>query len=109
MGDEKTFELLPAQHSCSYKMRLEDVGRCLKCECIVTDVFGRSTEPVYAETGPILPGISFPNSRTTLLVLNIVMFLPSVSLVLQFDDFPGFLKHINWRLIRKAFKPIYLN
>ncbi|ONI11137.1 hypothetical protein PRUPE_4G089200 [Prunus persica] len=57
VGDEKTFELLPAQHSCSYKMRLEDVGRCLKCECIVTDVFGRSTEPVYAETGPILPGI----------------------------------------------------
>ncbi|RXH98895.1 hypothetical protein DVH24_011220 [Malus domestica] len=56
-GDEKTFEILPPQQSCSYKMRLEDVGRCLKCECIVTDVFGRSTEPVYAETGPILPGI----------------------------------------------------
>ncbi|KAM1883329.1 hypothetical protein ACFX13_004704 [Malus domestica] len=55
--DTKTFEILPAQQSCSYKMRLEDVGRCLKCECIVTDVFGRSTEPVYAETGPILPGI----------------------------------------------------
>lgn len=56
-GDKKTFEPLPAQRSCSYKMRLEDVGRCLKCECIVTDVFGRSTEPAYAETGPILPGI----------------------------------------------------
>ncbi|TQD70518.1 hypothetical protein C1H46_043948 [Malus baccata] len=56
-GDEKTFEILPPPQSCSYKMRLEDVGRWLKCECVVTDVFGRSTEPVYAETGPILPGI----------------------------------------------------
>ncbi|XP_004293996.1 PREDICTED: 187-kDa microtubule-associated protein AIR9 [Fragaria vesca subsp. vesca] len=57
VGDDKTFEPLPAQRSCSYRMRLEDVGRSLKCECIVTDVFGRSAEPAYAETGPILPGI----------------------------------------------------
>lgn len=28
----------------------------------MTDVFGRSTEPAYAETGPILPGISFPRT-----------------------------------------------
>lgn len=53
----KSYERLPSQHSCSYKMRLEDIGRFLKCECIVTDVFGRSSDPAYAETGPILPGI----------------------------------------------------
>jgi len=29
----------------------------LRCECIVTDVFGRLTEPVYTETAPVLPGI----------------------------------------------------
>ncbi|XP_062095531.1 187-kDa microtubule-associated protein AIR9 [Humulus lupulus] len=56
-GEKKDFEPLPAQRSCSYKLRFEDIGRCLKCECIVTDVFGRSSEPVYAETAPILPGI----------------------------------------------------
>lgn len=57
-GDTRNFEQLPAQRSCSYKLRFEDIGRCLRCECIVTDVFGRSSEPVYAETAPILPGIS---------------------------------------------------
>ncbi|KAH9747829.1 187-kDa microtubule-associated protein AIR9 [Citrus sinensis] len=56
-GDTKSFEPLPAQHSCSYKVRLEDIGRCLRCECMVTDVFGRSSEPAYAETAPIVPGI----------------------------------------------------
>lgn len=56
MEDRKSYEPLPTQRSCSYKVRLEDIGRCLRCECIVTDVFGRSTEPVYAETAPILPG-----------------------------------------------------
>ncbi|KAL5577368.1 hypothetical protein UlMin_019067 [Ulmus minor] len=55
--DNKTFEPLPTHRSCSYKLRLEDIGKCLRCECIVTDVFGRSSEPVYAETDPILPGI----------------------------------------------------
>ncbi|KAJ0081734.1 hypothetical protein Patl1_11265 [Pistacia atlantica] len=55
-GDDKSFEPLPTQRSCSYKVRLEDVGRCLKCECIVTDVFGRSSELAYAETTPVLPG-----------------------------------------------------
>ncbi|XP_024018937.1 187-kDa microtubule-associated protein AIR9 isoform X2 [Morus notabilis] len=57
VGDEKTFEPLPAQRSCSYKLRLEDIGRCLRCECIVTDVFGRSSEPAFAETELIQPGI----------------------------------------------------
>ncbi|XP_031377815.1 187-kDa microtubule-associated protein AIR9 isoform X1 [Punica granatum] len=56
-GNKEPFEPLASQTSCSYKVRLEDVGRCLRCECIVTDVFGRSTEPVYAETAPVLPGI----------------------------------------------------
>lgn len=57
VGDRRSYEPLPSQRSCSYKVRLEDIGRCLRCECIVTDVFGRSTEPVYAETAPVLPGI----------------------------------------------------
>ncbi|XP_010923670.1 187-kDa microtubule-associated protein AIR9 isoform X1 [Elaeis guineensis] len=56
-GDYQSFEPLPSRCSCSYKMRLEDIGRCLKCECIITDVFGRSSEPVSAVTAPILPGV----------------------------------------------------
>ncbi|KAG8652144.1 187-kDa microtubule-associated protein AIR9 isoform X2 [Manihot esculenta] len=57
IGDRDSFEPLPSQHSCSYKVRLEDVGRSLRCECIVTDVFGRSSELAYAETAAVLPGI----------------------------------------------------
>lgn len=56
-GNGEHFEPLASQTSCSYKVRLEDVGRCLRCECIVTDVFGRSTKPVYAETATVLPGL----------------------------------------------------
>ncbi|XP_023003645.1 187-kDa microtubule-associated protein AIR9 [Cucurbita maxima] len=56
-GDTKSFELLPTQRSCSYKVRLEDIGHCLRCECIVIDSFGRSTEPTCAETSPVLPGV----------------------------------------------------
>ncbi|KAJ4702992.1 microtubule-associated AIR9-like protein [Melia azedarach] len=55
--DTKSFEPLSTQRSCSYKVRFEDIGRCLRCECIVIDVFGRSSEPAYAETDPIVPGI----------------------------------------------------
>ncbi|XP_072951631.1 187-kDa microtubule-associated protein AIR9-like [Typha angustifolia] len=55
-GECQSFETLAAQHSCSYKMCLEDIGRCLKCECVVIDKFGRSSEPVSAVTSPILPG-----------------------------------------------------
>ncbi|KAK4797344.1 hypothetical protein SAY86_029670 [Trapa natans] len=50
------FEPLASQTSCSYKVRLQDVGRTLRCECVVTDIFGRSTKPVYAETPTVLPG-----------------------------------------------------
>ncbi|KAJ4837842.1 microtubule-associated protein air9 [Turnera subulata] len=56
-GDRNSFESMPSQRSCSYKLRFEDIGHCLRCECIVTDVFGRSSEPVYAETAAVLPGI----------------------------------------------------
>ncbi|KAH0889479.1 hypothetical protein HID58_051908 [Brassica napus] len=55
-GDEMSYEALSSEISCSYKVRFEDIGRCLKCECVVHDVFGRSSEPAYAETGPISPG-----------------------------------------------------
>ncbi|KAL4200686.1 hypothetical protein AMTRI_Chr02g212440 [Amborella trichopoda] len=57
MGDSQSFEQLPSQRSCSYKVRLEDINRSLRCECIVTDVFGRSSEPASAVTGPVTPGI----------------------------------------------------
>ncbi|KAA8519385.1 hypothetical protein F0562_013641 [Nyssa sinensis] len=57
MGNVESFEPLPSQRSCSYKVRLEDIGRCLRCECIVIDVFGRSSESAHAETDSILPGI----------------------------------------------------
>ncbi|KAG8385218.1 hypothetical protein BUALT_Bualt03G0019300 [Buddleja alternifolia] len=56
-GSEKSFEPFPSQRSCSYKVRFEDIGRHLRCECFVTDVFGRSSEPAYAETSIILPGV----------------------------------------------------
>ncbi|KAI8001985.1 187-kDa microtubule-associated protein AIR9 [Camellia lanceoleosa] len=56
-GNDVSLEPLSFQRACSYKVRLEDIGRCLRCECIVTDVFGRSSQSAYAETAPILPGI----------------------------------------------------
>ncbi|XP_038970512.1 187-kDa microtubule-associated protein AIR9-like [Phoenix dactylifera] len=56
-GDYQSFEPLPSQRSCSYRIRLEDIGRCLKCECTISDVFGRSSESVSAVTTPILPAI----------------------------------------------------
>ncbi|CAN1812949.1 187-kDa microtubule-associated protein AIR9 [Linum perenne] len=56
-GESNCFDPLTTQVSCSYKVRLEDIGRCLKCECIVYDVFGRSSEPAYAATAAVLPGI----------------------------------------------------
>ncbi|RLN34629.1 hypothetical protein C2845_PM03G19820 [Panicum miliaceum] len=55
-GEDQSFEPLATQCSRSYKVRFEDIGRCLKCECFVTDVFGRSSELVSAVTAPILPG-----------------------------------------------------
>ncbi|VVB02098.1 unnamed protein product [Arabis nemorensis] len=55
-GDMISYEALSTENSCSYKVRFEDIGKYLKCECVVHDVWGRSSEPAYAETGPILPG-----------------------------------------------------
>lgn len=56
-GNNQSFEPFLSQYSCSYKVRFEDIGRYLRCECIVTDVFGRLSEPAYAETTVILPGL----------------------------------------------------
>lgn len=55
--NDMAFESLPSLRSCSYRLRLEDIGRCLRCECFVTDVFGRSSLPAYAESAYVLPGI----------------------------------------------------
>ena len=57
MGYNKSFEPVPLPQSCSYKVRIEDIGRCLRCECTVTDVFGRSSDLAYAETSTISPGL----------------------------------------------------
>ncbi|KAJ6813130.1 187-kDa microtubule-associated protein AIR9 [Iris pallida] len=57
LGENQSFEPLPSHQSSSYKLRLEDIGRCLRCEYTVTDVFGRSSGPVSAVTAPILPGV----------------------------------------------------
>ncbi|TKW30421.1 hypothetical protein SEVIR_2G035700v4 [Setaria viridis] len=55
-GEDQSFEPLATQCSRSYKVRFEDIGRCLKCECFATDVFGRSSELVSAVTTTIAPG-----------------------------------------------------
>ncbi|TKY72978.1 187-kDa microtubule-associated protein AIR9 [Spatholobus suberectus] len=57
VGDNFSYDPISNQSSCSYKVRLEDIGHHLKCECIVTDVFGRSAEAVCVETTPVMPGI----------------------------------------------------
>ncbi|GAQ78250.1 AIR9 protein [Klebsormidium nitens] len=49
-GSPEHFSPLPAQRSVSYKVRLDDVGRHLKCECTVVDVFGRAAPPVACVT-----------------------------------------------------------
>ncbi|XP_057544940.1 187-kDa microtubule-associated protein AIR9 [Amaranthus tricolor] len=51
------WEIFSSENSCSYKLRFDDIDRYLRCECIVTDVFGRSSEPVHTEIIHILPGI----------------------------------------------------
>lgn len=56
-GEHQSFELFPSQQSISYRVRFEDIDCYLKCECTVTDVFGRSSETVSAMTTPILPGM----------------------------------------------------
>ncbi|KAJ7530247.1 hypothetical protein O6H91_15G086300 [Diphasiastrum complanatum] len=56
-GGTDSFEAIPLQRSCSYRVRLEDVGYCMRCECIVSDVFGRSADPVSILTAPVAPGL----------------------------------------------------
>ncbi|KAK8918454.1 hypothetical protein KSP39_PZI021232 [Platanthera zijinensis] len=57
MTEHQSFEPFSSQKNCSYRVRFEDIGHYLKCECTVTDVFGRSSETVSAMTTAILPGI----------------------------------------------------
>ncbi|XP_078436682.1 outer arm dynein light chain 1 protein isoform X2 [Wolffia australiana] len=52
-----SFVDLPSQRSCSFRLEFTDIGRRLRCECIATDVFGRSSKPVSAITSPIIPGV----------------------------------------------------
>eukprot|EP00250_Pteridium_aquilinum_P034177 c7193_g1_i1 orf=271-5415(-) len=56
-GVLNAFEILPLQRTSTYKVRSEDVGFVLRCECTMTDIFGRNMEPVAMMTSPILPGV----------------------------------------------------
>lgn len=56
-GMSISFETLPLQRTSSYKVRSEDVGFILRCECTMTDIFGRNMEPVSVMTSPVLPGV----------------------------------------------------
>ncbi|XP_065875518.1 uncharacterized protein [Euphorbia lathyris] len=58
---------IPQPTTPTSQVRLEEIGRSLRCECIVTEVFGRSSEPEYAETAAIFPGL--------LLHLQTIIFL----------------------------------
>ncbi|KAJ4758953.1 Outer arm dynein light chain 1 protein [Rhynchospora pubera] len=58
MDETQSFEVLAHAHNSRwYKLRYEDIGRCIKCECTVNDAFGRSSIPASATTSPVLPGI----------------------------------------------------
>lgn len=56
-GSADLFELLPSHRGCSYKIRTEDIGHYIHCECIVTDVFDRSSTPVTVLSAVIAPGM----------------------------------------------------
>ncbi|KAI5066288.1 hypothetical protein GOP47_0018912 [Adiantum capillus-veneris] len=55
-GTMDSFELLPSR-GCSYKIRTEDIGHYIHCECIVTDVFDRSSTPATVLSAIIAPGM----------------------------------------------------
>ncbi|MCO5590466.1 hypothetical protein L7F22_044436 [Adiantum nelumboides] len=55
-GVSTSYETLPLQRTSSYKVRSEDVNDVLRCECTMTDVFGRNMEPVAAMTSLVSPG-----------------------------------------------------
>ncbi|KAH7307676.1 hypothetical protein KP509_22G071800 [Ceratopteris richardii] len=51
------FEPLHAQHGCSYRARTEDIGHYIHCECIVTDLFDRTSVPATVVSAVIAPGM----------------------------------------------------
>lgn len=56
-GTVDNFEGLPSQRGCSYKVRLEDIGFALRCECVISDVFGRTSSPMSVVSSIISPGM----------------------------------------------------
>lgn len=56
-GTTDSFESLPSQRGCSYKVRTEDIGYTICCECIVVDVFERLSSPVTVVSAAIAPGM----------------------------------------------------
>ena len=55
-GIPVSFDTLPLQRTSSYKIRSEDVGSILRCECTMIDIFGRNMEPVSIITDRVLAG-----------------------------------------------------
>eukprot|EP00244_Chara_vulgaris_P002825 TRINITY_DN14979_c0_g1_i1.p1 TRINITY_DN14979_c0_g1~~TRINITY_DN14979_c0_g1_i1.p1 ORF type:complete len:562 (+),score=91.22 TRINITY_DN14979_c0_g1_i1:208-1893(+) len=55
-GNGGKFSEIRQQRSCTYKVKLEDVGCYLRCECIVSDVFDRTAPPVYARSQCVVAG-----------------------------------------------------
>lgn len=82
-----SFEQMPSQCSCSYKLRFEDIGRQLRCECIMSDVFGRSSEPAYVNTATILPGLS---------AISLNFTFPRALLCYQWMKSPRTIKHLSF-------------
>eukprot|EP00250_Pteridium_aquilinum_P019691 c24537_g1_i1 orf=188-5938(+) len=56
-GTPDSVESLPSQRGCSYKVRTEDIGYSIHCECIVTDIFDRPSSPVNVVSATIAPGM----------------------------------------------------
>lgn len=56
-GTTDSFEGLPTQRGCSYKVRTEDIGYSIHCECVVTDIFDRSSSPVTVVSATVAPGM----------------------------------------------------
>lgn len=71
MGTTDSFESLPSQRGCSYKVRTEDIGFTIRCECIVVDAFDRLSSPVTVVSAAIAPGKSIETLSRAVVVFII--------------------------------------
>lgn len=101
-ANENSFNPIALQRLCTYEVRLEDVGYCLRCECLAVDVFGRSGEPALGVSSPVQPGIAslirFSLVHPVLLEIQ-KKFFESLLAVSCRQDFP---KLKSWRSMVKG-------